>query len=242
MAGLAQAGRIDARDPRHRRRRLPGEELVVSGRHRAHLRAHGDRRPLLHVLHGLGVDPAGRGPRVGHGLHERDVGLHHRQGVRIDIAVHAAADEVAGDAHHRPDLRSRAVEAHGAVGIADRRTEAQLAGDLIDGEVPVRGLGVGEGRHPSPWLPALRAAHLDGEVMLAGDERVLREIEPVPRGARARADDLVLHRLAVRRAHDAADGLRLDAEDLGGPDVRRLIADRRDDLDPDPRGGHTTEG
>ena len=196
----AAVARRDADRAGHARAGLAGQELEVLRRDGAVARADLHRRALARVVDQLGVDAAGRGLRVGHGVDAGDRALEHADRVRRDVAVAAAAVAVAGEAQHRALRRHGAVLRPAAVVLADRRAELDLAGDDVEHEVAVELRRADEVRARLPARPVARLRVLDLE-RLAGlqlEHRVVAQREDLAGRAVRHAEDLLAPR--ARRA------------------------------------------
>ncbi|RPK62978.1 hypothetical protein EES44_16130 [Streptomyces sp. ADI96-15] len=153
-----------------------------------------------------------------------------------DVAGAAAAGAVAAGPDDGALGRDGPVLAQGAVALADRGAEGDLAGGAVQGDVRVVGAGGGEVRDDLPVVPALVRGGLEQHGRGVRDDRGVGEPQPLAGQAGGLAQRLVAHGLGVHGAGGAADRVRLGGADGGGGGVEGLAGQRLGDPAAHPAG------
>ncbi|MDQ1028086.1 hypothetical protein QF035_005668 [Streptomyces umbrinus] len=156
----------------------------------------------------------------------------HVPGLSAAGAVAQGADDGALGCH-------RPVLAQGAVGLPYRRTEGDLTGGGVQGDVPVVRGGRGERRDCFPIGPAGPAVVLGGlQQHRRGvtDHGGVGEAQPLPGQTGGLAERLVVHGLGVYGRGGAAEAERLRGADGRGGGVEGLVGQRFGDPAAQPAG------
>src|SRR5207302_2850533 len=206
------------------------------GGHGPAARAQGDRTARLGAFDLLAIDAAVGGAPV---LHPRDVrhgGLEDPDRAPGHVAPPAAADQVGAQAQPRSLGRDRAVAAQAPIWFAHAGAEEDFTRRRVEHEVRIIRSALVEVLDLPPFLPAVRAAHLQHRPGAAGDDGPLLEGEALAGHSLRDAEQLLLDQLRMHRLGGAADGEGGYPLDGGRGAVARLVGHLLGDPRPQPAG------